>query len=727
MPAAYGSRRFRVPRVVAVLGLVLAFAALGPGGSASADSTNPTTTTVLAVSPALAAVGAPVTLTATVTGIGGNPPGSVRFANGSTEIGTVPLTPVFGSSTTAQASLVTSSLPAGTFALTATYVSDYFSDFSTSTSAPVSLTVSGTAVFDTTTTLSADPSPVVSGQPETLTAHVTQVGGTGILTGLVTFTDNGVFLGEALLDGTGTATLTRSDFPVATHTIAADYSGDSVDRASGTSVMLEVTGNPQAVQTTTTVTATPNPIEEGTSMTLTAHVVQTGTPTTPPGGPLVTFRTVGSGGAFLAQAPLDANGNATATVGGWIPGQYVVEADYVGDIFDLASSGTVTVVVSPPGADLSVAAAAAPATAHTGGQVTYTLVVTNGGLETAQNVQLSDQLPAGTTFVSATAGCTVASGVLSCSLGTMANGAQQTVTLVVAVGAGLAGTTLVDAAQVASDTADPDTGNNLATAMTPVRAAADAQVAVSAPATALAGGPLAYTVTVTNAGPDPAAAVTLSDTLPTALGSAAATTTAGSCAIAAGVLTCPLGTLAVGGTVTVTVAGTLATNAAGSISDTASVAAATDDLVPANNTATVVTSVTPAAGCSAVGSVEANQNFTMVVGRKTRIVHVEANGDCDLDWKTGKVFLHHARLRVQIDGQPALIDAKQDWRHSDITRVSISGHDAVILGTWAGTPFTVTLHDGWDWNRDDTVHVQYGSFDTATLSTRHGEVHISNH
>ena len=163
-----------------------------------------------------------------------------------------------------------------------------------------------------------------------------------------------MLLGDAPLDGTGTATLTRSDFLVATHTIAADYSGDIVDRASSASVTLQVTGHSQAVQTTTTVTATPNPIVAGTSMTLTAHVVQTGTSTTPPGGPLVTFRTVGTGGAFLAQVALDANGNATATVGGWIPGQYVVEADYAGDEGDLASSGTVTVGVSPPGADLSL-------------------------------------------------------------------------------------------------------------------------------------------------------------------------------------------------------------------------------------------------------------------------------------------------------------------------------------------------------------------------------------
>jgi uncharacterized repeat protein (TIGR01451 family) len=731
MPAAQvsGPRRRRAPRVLAVLGLALAFAAFGSSGSASADASDPTTTTVLTVSPALAGVGDAVTMTATVTGVGGNPPGSVVFANGSNQIGTVTLTPVPGSSTTSQAVLVASSLAAGTYSLTATFNGDFF-NFSSSTSSPVLLTVSGATIFNTTTTLSANPPTVATGQLETLTAQVSRVGDPGIPTGLVTFTDNGLFIGQAPLDAAGTATLTRSDFIAGPNAIVADYSGDNVDRASGSSLSLQVTGGSQAVQTTTTVTATPNPIVAGNTMSITAHVVQTGTQTTPPGGPLVTFRTAGAGGAFLAQAPLDAYGNATVSVAGWIPGQYVIEADYVGDINDLASSGTVTVSVAPQGADLSLTASATPASVHTADRITYSLLVVNGGLQAAQNVRLTDQLPAGTSFVSVAPGspaCAVTSGVLGCSLGAMANSAQQTVTLVVAVGQGLAGTTIADTAQVTSDTVDPNPANNTSTATTPVRAAADLQLTQTGPASALAGNPLGYTLTVTNAGPDAAATVTLSDTLPADLTAPSFTTTAGSCSIASGRLSCPLGTLAGGGTVTVTVAGTLSmSTAVTSISNTASVSSSTDDLNPANNTASVVTAVTPLAGCSAVGSVLADGFFTHVVGRRLEIVYVLATGDCDLDRRTGKVFLQHANLLVLVDGQ-VLVNAVQNARRNDITRVTISGpHDAVIVGTWAGTPFTVTLHDGTP-NKDDSLRVQYGSFDTSTLTAKHGEVYISNH
>ena len=728
MPAAQvtrAHRRRRAPIVLAVIGLALACAGLGASGSASAD-TGPNTSTVLTVTPALVGVGDAVTMTATVTGVGGNPTGNVVFSSGGTQIGSAPATPIAGSTTTSQAVLVTSSLQAGTYAVIANYNSSDFFDFDSSVSDAVPLTVSGVPIFDTTTTLTADPPTVVTGEPETLTAHVSQVGGSAIPTGIVTFANNGVLLGDATLDGTGTAVLTRSDFIAGPHTITADYSGDATDRASRATITLNVTGGPTAVQTTTTVTATPNPISGGNSVTLAAHVVQTGTTTSPPVGSLVTFRTTGVGGANLGQAPLDATGTATLVVPGWIPGQYTIEADYAGDTNYLASSGQVILGVAPPGADVSLAATGAPATAHTGGQITYSLVVTNGGVDPAQNVVLTDQLPAGTTFVSSTPGsptCTVAAAQLTCSLGTMANGATQTVTLVVAVGPGLAGTTLADAAQVTSTTADPNAANNSATVSTPVVASADVQVTQTGPASLLAGAALTYTITVKNAGPDPAAAVALSDTLPADMTGASATTTAGSCTIASNHLSCSLGTLATGAAVTVTVTGTLSANTtATSISNTASATAATADPNAANNSATVVTSVTPSAVCTAVGSVEANQDFKQLSGRRSQTVHVEVNGDCDRDKKTGTIFLHHAHVLVTIDGH-VLINAGQ----SDMTLVSIIGpNDAIMRGTYAGTAFTVTLHDGGCSTGKDSVRVQYGSFDTSTLTAKHGDVHISN-
>ena len=251
MPAARvtrAHRRRRAPIVLAVIGLALACAMLGSSGSALADATDSTTSAVLTVTPALAGVGDAVTMTATVTGVGGNPPGNVVFSSGGTQIGTAPATPVAGSTATSQAVLVTSSLAAGTYAIVANFNSTDFFNFSSSVSTAVPLTVSGTAIFDTTTTLTANPPTLVSGEPETLTAHVSRVGDPGIPAGIVTFANNGVLLGQATLDATGTAVLTRSDFLPGPHTITADYSGDTSDRASRATITLDVTGGSQAVR-----------------------------------------------------------------------------------------------------------------------------------------------------------------------------------------------------------------------------------------------------------------------------------------------------------------------------------------------------------------------------------------------------------------------------------------------------------------------------------------------
>jgi uncharacterized repeat protein (TIGR01451 family) len=832
---------------------VFACAALALGGSALADSSNPTTTTALTVSPTVVAAGSPVTMTATVTGVGGNPTGTVEFTNAGTSFGKAPLSPVAGSSTQSQASLVTT-LPAGTYSVVATYNSDNFNNFFNSSSSAVTLTVSTyPIIYDTQTTLKGVPPQIMSGHQETLTAQVTRVGDPGIPTGIVTFADNGVNIGQGTLDASGTATLTRSDFLAGSHSFTASYEGDAVDHASSSAaVSVQVTAPPQAVQTTITVTATPNPIIAGQMMTISAHVVQAGTLTPPPAAALVTFRTTGSNGAFLGQAPLDANGNASITVGGWIPGAYTIEADYLGDVSDLASSGSLPVTVAPPGADLSLNASG-PSTAHTGDNVTYSFVVTNNGLESAQNVRVIDTLPTGTSFVSGTPACTATGGVVTCALGAMASGTQQSATLVLAVGNGLAGTSITNAARVTSATADPDTTNNAASATTQVRALAGLSVTSTGTAAAFGGDPLAYTVIVSNSGPDAADAVVLSDVLPGDLTAATFTTTAGTCSLASGTLACQLGTLAAGGSVTVNVAGTLsATTAATSASNSTSVTSSTDDPTTADNSAATTTAVTPLAdltvskltgpatafpgttltytitvsnlgpgpghalltdplpadttlvgvattagscsggvvvscdlgtlasgtsatvtvtvllsassnatsltdaatvsaaggndrtpgddsasaattvlqvGCPSAGSVHGNEDFRQVIGGKSRIVHLQVEGDCDRDKRTGKVFLHHGYVRVQIDGQTPLIDVRQEDDEDDrglpVMRVAITGpNDAVVSGTYAGVAFTVTLHDGGSPNKNDTVRVQYGSFDTATLTTKHANVDV---
>ena len=106
------------------------------------------------------------------------------------------------------------------------------------------------------------------------------------------------------------------------------------------------------------------------------------------------------------------------------------------------------------------------------------------------------------------------------------------------------------------------------------------------------GGTLTYTVTVRNAGPLAATGVTLTDTLPKNTTFVSATSTVGTCAQAAGTVTCTIGALAASANAVATIQVTPTKK--GSISNSATVTSPEDN-TPANNTATESTTVKAAA------------------------------------------------------------------------------------------------------------------------------------
>lgn len=82
-------------------------------------------------------------------------------------------------------------------------------------------------------------------------------------------------------------------------------------------------------------------------------------------------------------------------------------------------------------ADLSLTKTVDDATPTEGDQLTYTLTATNAG-PAAAPVQIVDVLPAGVTFVSASAGCTIDTGVVTCDDGgSLAAGASRASTITV--------------------------------------------------------------------------------------------------------------------------------------------------------------------------------------------------------------------------------------------------------------------------------------------------------
>ena len=312
-----------VRRATAVSAVVVVAVCVAAIGASSASAlTAPDTTTGLTVSTTSTTAGQTITLTATVTGVGGAPPGMVEFdvnaIGGQTQIGSdVTLSPISG--TQSEATLDTS-FATGTYTVTATYRPDPASvfSFSTSTSGAVLLTIGSNqgAVFSTNLALSAAPD---AGTPNTedLTAHVSQVGGTGVPTGDVTFYANGVLLGQTTLVA-GTATLSALSFIPGTYVITASYLGDANDLpVAAIPLTLAITGPSIAVQTTTTASATPSRITAGLAVVLNAHVAQVGTATQPVGNVVIFY----ANGNRLGQVQVDSNGNASLTVDGWLTGE----------------------------------------------------------------------------------------------------------------------------------------------------------------------------------------------------------------------------------------------------------------------------------------------------------------------------------------------------------------------------------------------------------------------
>ena len=99
--------------------------------------------------------------------------------------------------------------------------------------------------------------------------------------------------------------------------------------------------------------------------------------------------------------------------------------------------------------------------AKNGSTAPWTLVVTNLGPSAAQNVVVTDTLPARLDFVSASPGCayTAATRVVTCTASSLANGANVSFTVTTTI-TGSAGGWITNTAQVTSSTSDPVTANN---------------------------------------------------------------------------------------------------------------------------------------------------------------------------------------------------------------------------------------------------------------------------
>ena len=284
-------------------------------------------------------VGASVTLSVTYTtdSAGAAPTGTVTFMDGTTTLGTVPLTGTAGSSTAlagATASYTTSTLPGGSNSITTVYSGDgnYAGVTSSATDVPV-------AKYQTTLTINPASQTFQVNQPLTVTVTPAQGTGLPLPTGTVSLYLNSLLVpAVSLTNGSATITIPANTLPLGSSNIAVQYSGDSdYGQASG---ILAVTVESSGTVTPTVAVVTPGGIVNY-PVTVTVNV------TGPSGDPTATGTVTLSNGSFFQLTLPLTNGSTTFSINGYglVPGANTLTATYLGDSTYTSGTGTGTVTL----------------------------------------------------------------------------------------------------------------------------------------------------------------------------------------------------------------------------------------------------------------------------------------------------------------------------------------------------------------------------------------------
>jgi hypothetical protein len=227
----------------------------------------------------------------------------------------------------------------------------------------------------TTTNLISSFNPGYLGQSLTFTATVRPPGLGNPPSGTVAFLDGSTPLGQVALDSTGQAQFSTSALTLGTHSIVAQYGGDT-EFLPSTAVVTQVIDGPP-FPTSTGLVSSPSLSNYGQSVTLTATVTSPvpGTPT----GVVIFLETNGNANQnfIVGQATLGTNGQAQLTTAALRPAPFVsgvpgpsftsVQAYYVGDANFVPSGTTIAQTVNPPQTPVSITVTPASQTLILGG------------------------------------------------------------------------------------------------------------------------------------------------------------------------------------------------------------------------------------------------------------------------------------------------------------------------------------------------------------------------
>jgi len=300
----------------------------------------------------------------------------------------------------------------------------------------------------------------------------------------------------------------------------------------------------------------------------------------------------GSGNAISTGATLAASGTATYTIKGTVnvsSGSIAntatanLDATWVTESSAANNSATDTDTVVAA-ADLSITKTTS-STFTVGSNASYTLTVVNGGPQSAAGtITVTDTLPTGLTYVSATGtgwACSNSSGTVTCTrAGPVTSGTTlPAITLTVAVGAAAAPSVTNTASVSSNTTFDQDASDNSSSVTSPVTVPTDLTIAKSHTGNFTQGQSGTYSITVTNSGGVASSGtVTVTDTLPAGLTPGTATGTGWTCNTAGQTVTCTRSDALSGGASypAISVPVNVASNSALSLTNTATVSGGND-------------------------------------------------------------------------------------------------------------------------------------------------------
>ena len=226
----------------------------------------------------------------------------------------------------------------------------------------------------------------------------------------------------------------------ASYNDGGDQFGGSIP-VSGDTVVVAAKGKELPADLAISKTASPDPVVAGTTLTYSINVTNSGPnkatgvtiiDTLPPG---VTLASASPGcSEHSGTVTCHINGNILSGASASVTIQVTVDPDTTGSISNVATvtsndpdpdlsnnaaSETTSIISVSPQADLTISKAGSPDPVVAGTALSYEIIVTNSGPSDATGVTVTDTLPPGVAFASASQGCSEVAGTLTCDVGSI--------------------------------------------------------------------------------------------------------------------------------------------------------------------------------------------------------------------------------------------------------------------------------------------------------------------